>query len=282
MVAVQATLLVEQVVYFAKYVDLRMLIRTKSQLMQYNLLLEKNLRASPRRDQMGENQTTTRRQPVLYTPIHKGIRNNLFKLSTNAGKMNFSNEASLDSLHNELDSLFAYVRLHHSLEDKFIHPLLSERVPGGAEKLEEEHRKVEHLMENLTAHFNNIRSKSEDFPKGRELGIEFYLSFIRFVTFFLAHLDEEEEHIQRALWDLCMAEELGATVGKMIASQTPEQSMQTLEMILSSASLDEIYDIYLMAKGGMPPQAFQSAVKFAQNILYADDWIVLKSRLGAE
>ncbi len=79
-------------------------------------------------------------QPETYTPIHKGLRSRLFKTSIQAGKIEYTDEASLNTLYDEFNSLVASIRIHHTMEENFIHPLLADRVPGGAEKLEEEHQ----------------------------------------------------------------------------------------------------------------------------------------------
>ena len=219
-------------------------------------------------------------QTEIYTPIHKGLRSRLFKTSIQAGKMNYTDEASLNSLYDEFNSLVESIRHHHGMEENFIHPLLSDRVPGGAEKLDEEHQTVEHLLNNLVAYLDRIRSESAKFEKRQELGLEFYLAFNRFIAFFLTHLDEEEEHVRLTLWNLCTNEELTTAVIKLLASQKPEEGLKNLEMMLNAANSDDLAGLITHAKAALPPEAIQAGLQLAESILSAQDWAALKAKVG--
>jgi hypothetical protein len=168
------------------------------------------------------------------------------------------------------------------MEENFIHPLLSDRVPGGAEKLDEEHQTVEHLLHNLVAHLDRTRSKSTKFEKRKELCLEFYLAFNRFIAFFLSHIDEEEEHVRPTLWDLCTSEELTAAIIKLLASQKPEEGLQNLEMMLNAANSDDLAGLITHAKAALPPEAIQGGLQLAESVLSARDFAALKAKVGVK
>lgn len=218
--------------------------------------------------------------PELYAPVHKGIRSRLFQISIDAGKMDYSDDKALDVFHPELASIVSFIRLHHTLEEKFFHPLISDRVPGGAARLEEDHRVVEVMLTRLTAHYEGLIAKAGSFEKQSRVGLEFYLAFNRFITFFLDHINFEEEEIQRELWDLCTMNELMTAYGKALGSQTMEQLTQSLEIMLPTLNLDELTGIFMGAKSGMPPEVFRMASDMAQRKLDISRWTVLKARLG--
>jgi hemerythrin-like domain-containing protein len=220
--------------------------------------------------------------PETYTPIHKGLRSRLFKTSIQAGKIDYFDEASLSALYDEFNSLVASIRLHHTMEENFIHPLLSDRVPGGAEKLEEEHHVVDHLMDNLVAHLDRIKGQSTKFEKRRELGLEFYLAFNRFIAFFLNHIDGEEEHIRPTLWRLCTAEEVTTAVVKLLASQKPEEGLQNLEMMFNAANTDDLAGLITHAKAALPPEAIKAGLQLAEGILSPRDFAALKAKIGSK
>jgi hypothetical protein len=56
-------------------------------------------------------------KPEIYTAVHKGWRNPLFQMSVKAGKMNFTEQTSLDAFHDEFESFVAGIRLHHHSDD---------------------------------------------------------------------------------------------------------------------------------------------------------------------
>jgi len=231
-------------------------------------------------DKSKGDQVAAKKRPELYTPIHKGIRSRLFKTAMNAGRIDYTDQEAVRGFHDEFMSVVANIRHHHTMEEKFYHPLLAERVPGGAEKLLEDHHIVDHMLDNLVTHLEGIISKSADFEKRGELGQEFYMAFNRFVAFFMTHIDEEEEHIQPTLWDLCTFEELDTAEMTLIASQKPEEAKENLEMILSSANLDDLADLLGRAKAHVPPEMAQAVFQLAEGILSARDWAALKSRIG--
>jgi len=164
---------------------------------------------------------------------------------------------------------------------RFIHPLLSARVPGGAEGLDRQHRHIDHLLDNLLVHFDGIRSKTADFEKRRELGKEFYLAFNRYISFFFIHIDQEEERIQTALWNLCTVEEMETAWRAIIAGQMPEEAAENLGMILSSANLDELTNLLTFAKTSLPADRFKLGLEFVQSVLDPNDWSILRPCVGA-
>ncbi len=224
--------------------------------------------------------TTAHAGPPLYSLIHKGIRARLFKFSITAGGLDYADSTRLNEFIQDLNLLVSSIRFHHTAEEKFIHPLISDRVPGGAVKLEEEHKLVEQQMVQMTTQLEGIRTKTSSFERSRDLALEFYLAFNRFLAFFLHHIDDEEERVQRMLFDLCTTEELTATFGRIMASQTPEELTENLKMIFSGASIDELTGLFAGAKALMPPAAFQGLTRLAESVLAPNQWTILKKRLN--
>jgi hemerythrin-like domain-containing protein len=218
--------------------------------------------------------------PQLYSLIHKGIRARLYAFSTRAGKVNYANTAQVGEFSADFAALCANIRLHHTAEEEFIHPLVSDRIPGGAVRLEEEHRLVDEQLKQMSSHLAGLAEKTAAFERYKDLGLEFYLSYNRFVAFFLQHIDDEEEHIQRSLFDLCTAQELGSTFGRILASQKPEHTAENLKTVFAAANLDDLTSLFMGAKSLVPPEAYANALRMAQEILEPSQWAELKGRLG--
>jgi hypothetical protein len=216
----------------------------------------------------------------LYMGIHKGQRSRFFKISLQAGTIDYGDQKSLDTFHDELTSFREHMRLHAALEEKCIHPLLSNRVPGGARKLEEDHRYMNQQFEDLVTHFDGIRAKPADFERRRELALEFYRAWNRFVSFYFKHINEEEENAQPTLWKLCTNEELANTFRTILASQKPDELKYNLEIMLPAMNLDERAEIINAARASAPPEMFQAVLKLAQQALSPDEWTALKSKIG--
>lgn len=190
---------------------------------------------------IGENHMSNKVD--LYTSIHKGQRDKFFKIAMHAGSIDYADQKSLDKIHDELNAFKDHMHLHASLEERFIHPLLSSRVPGGARKLEDDHREMRQQLDDLINQFDGIRTKFVGFEKRDELALEFYRAWNRFISFYFAHIDYEEERAQPALWELCTNEELATTFKTILTSQAPQELRYNFEMMLPALSLKEAADI---------------------------------------
>ena len=110
----------------------------------------------------------------------------------------------------------------------YVHPFLIERVPGAAEDLEDDHRIIERMFNELVDHFDGIIGKSIEFDKLGDLCLEFYRAMNRFISFYPVHINKEEEYTQPALWSVCTEDELGTTMGRILASLNLQEAMYDL------------------------------------------------------
>jgi hemerythrin-like domain-containing protein len=215
----------------------------------------------------------------LYTSTHKGQRLKFSDISNAAGTLNLNDQNKLNSLEAALLSFRDHMYQHASLEEKFIHPLLAERVPGGADRLEADHRIMHKQFDNLVACFGDLKKKPADFEKREELSLEFYRAWSRFVAFYLGHIDFEEEQVMPLLWELCTQEELAERFRQIMADLTPKQLMYNLGIIFPAMNPSERFMTLKMGQQMMPAEAFQAALKVVESVLGPEDWESLKAAL---
>jgi hemerythrin-like domain-containing protein len=219
------------------------------------------------------------KQVDLYTGVHKGQRLIFSKISRAAGTLNINDPNAMNSLETELGSFREHMYQHARLEEKFIHPLLSDRVPGGADRLEEDHRIMHKQFDNLVACFGELKKKPADFERREELSLEFYRAWSRFISFYLDHIDFEEDHVMPLLWGLCTENELVERFRQIVADQTPKELMANLGLMLPALNPAERLMILKMGQATMPTEAFQAALEVAENVLSLEDWNSLKTML---
>ena len=195
------------------------------------------------------------------------------------GTLDFGDSKALENLREEIISLREHVRLHVKLEEKCIHPLLLDRVPGLSRELEEDHRNIDQKFDDLIICFDGIRGKP-DFAKQGELVLEFYRAWSRFMSIYFMHIDKEEELVQPLLWELCTFEELIIAYKMFLASQTPKEMAEQMQMMLVATNLYERADILSQGRANAPPEMFQAVLKLAQQVLSQNDWTALKLKLG--
>jgi len=203
-------------------------------------------------------------------------------ISKAAGTLDINNQEALTSLESEIISFREHMFLHASHEEKFIHPLLSEKVPGGANKLNEDHRIMHQQFDAIIACFEEMKKKPTDFEKLQDLAQEFYLAWNRFTSFYLSHIDYEEEHAMPTLRKLCTYDELSEARGKILGGQDPKSMMYSLEMILPALSPNERFLVLSQGLKNVPPEASQGALKIAEHVLSPEDWLSLKKMLKLE
>ncbi len=213
---------------------------------------------------------------------HKGQRLRFSTISKAAGTLDTNNPEALTSLENTIILFREHMFLHAGHEEKFIHPLLLERVPGGANRLTEDHIAMHRQFDELVACFGEMKKKPMDFEKLQEIAQEFYLAWSRFTSFYLSHIDYEEEYAMPMLRKLCTYDELVDARGKILGAQDPKSMMYSLEMILPALSPDERFLVLSQGFKNAPPEAFQGAVKIAEHVLAPEDWLPLKKMLELE
>ena len=215
----------------------------------------------------------------FYTGAHKGQRAEFSKISKAAGALNTNDQNAIIAIKEELGMFRENMYLHARLEEKFVHPLLSQRIPGGADKLNEDHKIMRKQLDELGACFGEIKNKPADFEKREDLSLEFYRAWARFTAFYLSHIDYEEENVMPSLWKLCTNDELFETFKKIFADQTPKELIGNLVLMVPAMNPVERVMLLTAGQAAMPPEAFQSVLKIAEQTLTAEDFASLKTAL---
>jgi hemerythrin-like domain-containing protein len=208
----------------------------------------------------------------LYTGVHKGQRRWLADLMTRAGRTDFSQKEEVDWLQGQLRMFTAHLKEHAELEERFIHPRLATLVPGCHRGLEDEHRVQHEALSDLIGSLDAIRSLPPDHPTLPLIGQEFYLALNRFISGYLRHIDYEEEHVQNILWNDCTPEELMSLFNQILRAQSQESLTNSLIMMLTAMNVPEIVGLLSMAKGSMPPAAYDNITAKASQFADPSTW----------
>jgi hemerythrin-like domain-containing protein len=216
----------------------------------------------------------------LYGAVHKGQRRAIFNLGIRAGSLDPEDSSALDALMKDLVELRDEMRSHAELEEKFIHPILRARSAGGARSLEADHEEMHVMLDDMVEQLETTRGK--DFPPEvqGDMVKEFYHAWCRFTSFYLIHIDGEDEYIQPTLWRLCTDQELMKVFSDIIAYQKPEELMFVLGMMLPAMAPKERVELMAGARGMMPPPAFQGVMDMARRVLSPTEYQRLKDGLG--
>ncbi|HEY3421478.1 MAG TPA: hemerythrin domain-containing protein [Methanomassiliicoccales archaeon] len=216
----------------------------------------------------------------LYKNIHKGQRFEMFRISDLAGQAEPEDPESLTRLSARIAAFRDELRNHAHTEETYVHPILAQRVPGGARKLEQDHTVMHRQLDDLVAMTETMMSnKSIPSTEGKALFQELYLAWNRFVAFYLEHIDYEEEQAQPELWRLCSDEEVKGIFGHIIGSEAPEMLAFDLGIMLPAVSRGERVEM-VRALDNAPPEMMKMFSGISQKVLSPEDYEDLRSRGG--
>jgi hypothetical protein len=203
----------------------------------------------------------------LYTFIHKAQRMHLFNLSTRIGRTDFSDEAELNSIEQELRSMLAHLRKHSLSEATFIHPLFHE-LGNQIAVIDEEHDDLEKGMLKIEQILN--KKKWEDL----------YPELNRFIGSYLIHQDEEEQLQSDILWKHFDNDRLAAVMTAFKKSLSPAENMENLKFMIPSLSVSELTQMFQNIKKSASPSAFQTCCQIAESQLETSRWQKLYNSLS--
>jgi hypothetical protein len=127
------------------------------------------------------------------TVIHKFIRREMFDFSQQVFRADPQDCAALRSA---FATLVELLQGHAAQEDARFEPLLREVDPNLAERMTRDHRRLEDQLQNLVHVSNQLDSRASNC---RGALLRFHLDWNRYLSAYLAHLDDEERTLFVAL-----------------------------------------------------------------------------------
>lgn len=203
----------------------------------------------------------------LYTFIHKAQRMHLFDLSVRIGHTDFSNEAEIKSIQEDVRSMIAHLKKHSHSEATFIHPLFNE-LGNQISVIDDEHDDLEKELHKIECILSEKRWE------------ELYNEFNLFIAAYLFHQDEEEKMQSTILWKHFDNDRLGAVMTAFKKSLSPIQEMENLKFIIPSLSVPELTKMFRNIKASAPTSVFEAVYKMAENHLATTQWNELSKSLS--
>jgi hemerythrin-like domain-containing protein len=218
----------------------------------------------------------TKQRADVFVGVHKGLRRGLLDLSGKLGSLDWADPEEVKAVGAEFKNILYFLREHAENEDKIQAPTLEERAPGATRQMAEEHHRLEKQIDQLEKDW-------EEAAKGasaHELGYRLYLSYNRFLSAYLAHLDMEEGPITEAVHRHFTDEEIKAMVGRIIAKTSPQDMGMMLGYMIPGMNAAERLMFISGVKATAPLPVYDGLKGLAQKVLAPKDWEKLSAKLG--
>ena len=175
----------------------------------------------------------------LFTPIHKGLRRNLFETAIALGRTDFSSEAETAAAKERVDECLTYLREHAEHEDGHVVPEIARLSPELAATMAEEHPELERAaiaVDSLWPRFASL-GPEERLAMGGELARRFQA----LVAMQLRHMDREEREVNALFWARLEDRDLAAVSRRIVVGIPPARLMTwQREVLLPAWSSREI------------------------------------------
>jgi hypothetical protein len=220
-------------------------------------------------------------QPVvfdLYRDIHKGIRSELFALTTSAGQADPSDGDARADLARHVNSVVSLLVSHAHHEDAAIQPVLERYLPDLAERIETDHAALDRRI----AAIDDMAHTAIDAPDGvRRFDLHrVYIDLSAFVSAYLAHIDLEERDVGPALEQVVGVEGVVGIHGSIIAGLSPEELGKTLPLMFTGMNVDDQTELLGGMQANAPADVFNGVWGLFGSVVSSADRAVVARRLA--
>jgi hypothetical protein len=214
----------------------------------------------------------------LYRDIHKGIRNELFGVTYQAGNVDPGDRAALEALDGRVRALVHVLISHAEHEDEFVQPAIEVHARALGEVIVEEHAALEAQMASLEV--LSDRAVDADPARGRAIVHRLYLGLASFTSDYLRHQAFEELEVGPALAAALGPDELLAIDHAIIASIPPEEMATGLSLMIPAMNVEDRTELLGGMQAGAPKEVFDGVMGLTRSLLSPADYTALAARLG--
>jgi hypothetical protein len=216
----------------------------------------------------------------LYRDVHKGIRTELFSVTTEAASLDPSLGVARAGLARHVRDTVALLIEHAEHEDAAIQPVLERELPDLAAKVAVDHEVLEARMEDLVA-LAEEAAELDAVDAGHRVH-RVHLAVASFTGAYLEHQDVEERVIMPALEDAVGVEAVVGIHQAILSAIPPQEMAKTLALMLPAMNVDGRTELLGGMRAGAPAEVFDGVWSLAGSVLDPADLAAVASRLDLE
>jgi hypothetical protein len=213
-----------------------------------------------------------------YRDIHKGIRAELFEVTTSAGRVDVADTLDLAALAAHVGAVARLLAEHADHEDVHVQHLLEAHFPALAGQVERDHASFDTRIAQVAAIADEVCGL--DVPARRGAVHELYIELALFVSGYLAHQDLEERIIMPALEDAIGVDAVIGIHMAIIGSLSPEEMTRGMAAMLPALNVDDRTEMLGGIRAGAPAEAFDGVWSLTRSVLPSVEVAKVATRLG--
>lgn len=201
----------------------------------------------------------------LYRDIHKGIRTELFAITTTAGNVDPHDDLGRAALAAHVLDVAGVLDTHAEHEDAHIDAVLREVDADLAGRVRSEHLELEAAF----AVASDVARAAVEAEVGsrRSLLQLLHLQLSGFTSAYLRHQLVEERVIMPMLADALGPDAVLAIHGAIVGSIPPDEMARSLAFMLPAMNADDRAELLGGMRESAPPEAFAGVVDLARSVL---------------
>ena len=213
-----------------------------------------------------------------YRDIHKGIRAELFALTSAAGSLDPHDRSDRVELARHVDGVVELLVSHAEHEDAVIQPVLEDRLPTLAEQIAADHPRIEAQIGEI----RELAAAAVDAPDAsvRDDAFRVYMELASFTGAYLAHQDFEERDVMPALERAIGPDAVFALNQTIVASIPPDEMAKSLALMIPAMNVDDRAELLGGMQQGAPAEVFSGVWGLVKSVLVPADASALGRRLG--
>lgn len=211
----------------------------------------------------------------LYRDIHKGIRAELFSVTSAAGSVDPSDGCGRAALADHVAAVKDVLELHAEHEDTAID--LGAHLPELADRIEADHHALDARITWLHELAQDVAGAAT--VDQRRLGHLLYLELSGFTSAYLTHQVVEERVVMPALERAIGVDAVVGIHQAIVGSIPPPKMAESLAFMLPAMNVDDRTELLGGMRMAAPPEAFAGVVDLARSVLAPTDFHALATRL---
>lgn len=214
----------------------------------------------------------------LYRDIHKGIRAELFALTSTAGNLDPQDDRGRAALAAHLAEITEVLTTHAEHEDHFVDPALCEVAPDLAAQVAADHEQLDAAFA-VAAQLGAAVVGAETQDRRGQLQL-LHLQLSGFTSAYLRHQLLEERVIMPLLADALGPEAVLGIHGAIVSSIPPAEMAKSLAFMLPAMNADDRAELLGGMRMAAPPEAFAQVLDLARSVLDPSEHRATLARLG--